>query len=95
MEGIDLLMDKHVSEPVNLSTKKEHLSSGRKLNIGNITPLMTQSPCSVAGQTYNVIRKPYIPENASEKELKIHLFLDSLHCYSVNIKGMIEEDFKN
>lgn len=43
----------------------------------------------------SIIKSNYIPEDASNKEMNIQQFLDSMFVYQVNVKGMLEEEFKD
>ncbi len=48
-----------------------------------------------ATASLSIIKTAYIPEDASTKELKIQSFLDTMYVYQVNVKGMLEEEFKD
>ncbi len=38
----------------------------------------------------NIIKKPYIPADACESEVRLHRYLDDNHVYTVDIKGFID-----
>jgi len=41
-----------------------------------------------------VIKAPFIPASASDKEKTIHHFLSDKKCFQINIKTMLEEEGK-
>jgi len=47
-----------------------------------------------AGMSNSIIRKAYVPLEASDREKSVHLYLDSMFAFSVDIKSKIEEDLK-
>jgi hypothetical protein len=48
-----------------------------------------------ATTSLSIIKTTYIPEDASAKERNIQSFLDTMYAYQVNVKGMLEEEFKD
>ena len=42
-----------------------------------------------------VVTKTFIPENASQTEIQLHKYLDSMHVFTVNAKMMLEEEQKD
>lgn len=45
-------------------------------------------------QSHSVIKAPFIPASASDKEKTIHHFLSDKKCFQINIKTMLEEEGK-
>jgi hypothetical protein len=46
-------------------------------------------------ESLSIVKKVFIPEKATEKELAIHSFLSRMGVYQVNVKNMLEEDAKS
>lgn len=62
---------------------------------GHLIKHSNTHPVSYGGggeQDFNYSRViPYVPEQASDKEKRIHNFLNSMQAYAINVKEMIDD----
>eukprot|EP00347_Sterkiella_histriomuscorum_P015438 403357030 len=64
-----------------------------KIN-GNPLKINTYSTVFEQSESDSIIKRYFVPEKATQKERKIHNFLDKMSCYSVNVKTKLEDDRK-
>jgi hypothetical protein len=64
-----------------------------KLN-ANSLKINTYSTVFEQSESGSISKKYFIPENATDKERKMHEYLNKMNCYTVNIKNKLEEDAK-